>query len=105
MINGILPLKDIFQVKRNKSRIDKWQKPMRKSLNCSHSELIHRWVIGIHKLQKNVLGFYALLVCDYSEEMASLQGCHSNVNSYLKCIPNAGENCTAKALSNSILCK
>lgn len=105
MINEILPLKDVFQVKRNKSRIDKWQEPMRQTLNCKHHELIHRWVIGLHKMQKNVVGFYALLLCTYSKEMAGLHGCHSNVNSYLKYISNAGRNCIIEALSSSILCK
>lgn len=92
MINEISPLKDIFQVKRNKSRIDKWQGPMRQTLNCNHHELIHRRVIGLHEMPKNVLGFYALLFCVYSKEMASLHGCHSNVNCYLKYISNAGRN-------------
>lgn len=53
-------------------------------------------------MQKNVLGFYALLFCEYSKEMASLHGFHSNVNRNLKYISNAGGNSTAKALSNSV---
>lgn len=56
-------------------------------------------------MQKDVLGFYALLFCEYSTEMASRHGCHSNVNSYLSYLSNAGRNCMAKALSSGVLCK
>lgn len=56
MINEILPLRKILQVKRNKSRIDKWQGPMGQTLNCNHHGLIHRGVIGLCTVQKNLWG-------------------------------------------------
>lgn len=83
MINEILPLREILQVKRNKSRIDKWQGPVRQTLNCNYHELIHRGYRALQNAER-CLGNLCSFILEQRMKVASLHGCHGNVSCYLK---------------------